>query len=75
MPFLLILLCNIRSWKQKKNQGLPPIPPQKSNGCMIPDDCKFHENFLLVDSGEHDVDRILVFGTKSGLDDLVKYKD
>ena len=43
---------------------------------MIP--CKFlasGENFLLLNSGQHDVDRILVFGTESGLDDLVKYKD
>ena len=31
--------------------------------------------FLLFDSAEHDVDRILVFGTESGLDGVVKYKD
>lgn len=28
--------------------------------------------FLLFDSAEHDVDRILVFGTESGLGDLMK---
>lgn len=35
---------------------------------------KFYENgdILLFDSAEHDVDRILVFGTESGLGDLVK---
>ena len=34
------------------------------------------ELFCYLDSGgEHDGDRILVFGTESGLDDLVKYKD
>ena len=31
-------------------------------------------NFLLYDSGEDDVNRILVFGTNSGLDDLERYK-
>lgn len=31
--------------------------------------------FFLLGSGEHDIDRFLVFGTESGLDDLVKYKD
>lgn len=38
---------------------------------------KFYENgeiFLLFDSGEHDVDKIFVFGIETGLD-LVKYKD
>ena len=33
------------------------------------------EILLLFDSGEWDVDRILVFGTESDLEDLVKYKD
>ena len=45
---------------------------------MIPDEFKFLENgekLLLFDSGERNGDRILVFGTESGLDDLVKYKD
>ena len=45
---------------------------------MIPDEYKFLENgeqFLHFDSGEREVDRFLVFGTESGLDDLVKYKD
>lgn len=45
---------------------------------MIPEEYKFlenDENLLLFDTGERDVDRILVFGTESGLDDLVTYKD
>lgn len=44
---------------------------------MIPDEFKFlenGENLLLFDSGERNGDRILVFGTESGLDDSVKYK-
>ena len=35
----------------------------------------FLENLFLLNSEERDVDGILVFGTESGLDDLVKYKD
>ena len=31
--------------------------------------------FLLFEGGGHDENRIVVFGTKSGLDDWVKYKD
>lgn len=31
--------------------------------------------FFIFDIGAHDADRMLVFGTESGLDDLVKYKD
>ena len=47
------------------------------NGFVTPVECKFLENgeyFLLLNSGEHDVDRFLVFGTESGLDGVVKYK-
>ena len=76
LPSLSDLSCNIRSWRQKKNQARP-VPP-KRNGYVIPDEYKFledGENFLLFVSGQHDADRILVFGTESGLDDLVKYKD
>ena len=43
---------------------------------MIPDKYNFLENgsfvCFAIDSGEHDVDTILVFGTESGLHDLVK---
>ena len=45
---------------------------------MITNKYKFLEKgeiFFLLDSGEHDGERILVFGIESGLDDLVKYKD
>ena len=80
MPSLPNLSCNIRSWRQRKNKAsLPlPLPHQKRNGYIIPDVHKFLENgdnVLLFNSGEHDVDRILVFATESGLDDLVKYRD
>lgn len=33
------------------------------------------ENFLLYDSGEDDRDRIVVFGTQAGLEDLANNKD
>ena len=44
---------------------------------MILDEYKFlenGENFLLFNSEERDVDRILVFSTESGVDDMMKYK-
>ena len=50
-------------------------PTPKRNGYMIPDEYNFCENFLLFNNGKHHVDGILVFGTKSGLDDLMNYKD
>jgi len=31
--------------------------------------------FLLFEGGEHDEDRIVGFGTDTGLDDWVKYED
>lgn len=50
--------------------------PPKRNGHIIPDKYNFLENgsfvCFAIDSREHDVDRILVFGTESGLHDLVK---
>ena len=76
LPSLPNLSHYIRSGRHKKNQA-PPIPP-KGNGYVIPDDCKFleiGEIFLLFDTREHNVDRILVFDTESGLDNLAKYKD
>lgn len=62
---------------EAKEQSSTSYSP-KINGCMIPDEFKFLENgekLLLFDSGERNGDRILVFGTESGLEDLVKYKD
>ncbi|XP_068206482.1 uncharacterized protein [Palaemon carinicauda] len=67
---------SIRGWRQKENQA-PPIPTGRS-GYIILEEYKFLENcdqFLLYDSGEDCPDRILVFATKAGLDDLEKNKD
>ena len=70
------LSCNIRSWRQRIIKSfLLSSDQRKRNGYVIPDEYKFCENFLLFDSGEHEVARILVFGIESGLDDLVKYED
>lgn len=62
---------------EAKEQSSTSYSPE-INGSMIPDEFKFLENgekLLLFDSGERNGDRILVFGTESGLEDLVKYKD
>lgn len=64
----------MRNWRQKKNR-VPFISPKET---VIPDEYKFlknGDNLLILNSGGHDVDRMLVFGTESDLDDLVKYKD
>ena len=67
---ILIKLSNIRSWRQK-NQTLPVL--LKRNSQLIPDKYKFL-TFFALDSGEHDVDEILPFGTESGSDDFMKYE-
>lgn len=50
--------------------------PSKRNGHMIPDKYNLLGNgsfvCFAIDNGEQDVDRILVFGTESGLGDLMK---
>ena len=72
MPSSPDLSCNVRGWRQKKNQASPVPLPAKKDGSIIPDECKFPANgekFLLFNGGEHDVDRIVVFGTESDLDD------
>ncbi len=56
----------------------PPLILKIRNNCTIPDQYKFHENggiFLLLDSGEDDTDRLLVFGTEADLDDMKNHKD
>ncbi|XP_066969100.1 uncharacterized protein [Macrobrachium rosenbergii] len=76
LPTKAHLSRSIRGWRQKENQA-PPIPTGRS-GYIIPGEYRFLENgdqFLLYDSGEDCSDRILVFGTKAGLDDLEKNKD
>ena len=67
---------NVTRWRQKKKKSSSSCTSQR-NGLVTPVECKFLENgeyFLLLNSGEHDVDRFLVFGTESDLDGVVKYK-
>lgn len=76
MPTISNMSRTVRRWRSKMSQA-PPIPKAR-NGYVIPEELKFRENrekFLLFDSGEDDVNRILIFGTESNLDDLVRYKD
>ena len=76
LPTKAHLSRSIRGWRQKENQA-PPSPTGRS-GYIIPEEYRFLENgnqFLLYDSGEDCSDRILVFGTEVGLDDLEKNKD
>ena len=75
LPTKAHLSRSIRGWRQKENA--PRIPTGRS-GYIIPEEYRFLENsnqFLLHDSGEDCSDRILVFGTEAGLDDLEKNKD
>ena len=75
LPTKAHLSRSISGWRQKENA--PRIPTGRS-GYIIPEEYRFLENgnqFLLHDSGEDCSDRILVFGTEAGLDDLEKNKD
>ncbi|XP_068208538.1 uncharacterized protein [Palaemon carinicauda] len=75
MPSNATLSRNIRKWRQFHVQ-VPPIPNAR-NGYAIPEDftrLESGENFLLYDSGEDDVSRILIFGTDSGSDDLENHR-
>lgn len=66
---------NIRRWRQKENKS-PPIP-QVRHGYLIPEDyAKLSTGslFLQYDSGEDDLERILVFASADGLSDLKKFK-
>ena len=68
MPSLTNLSCNIRSWRQRKNQA-PPLPSKKRNGYVVSNVYKFlenGENFWIFDRRERDVDRILLSGTEPG---------
>ena len=76
LPTKAHLSRSIRGWRQKENQA-PPIPTGRSK-YIIPKEYRFLENgnqFLLYDSGEDCLDRILVFGTEAKLDDLEENKD
>ena len=75
LPTKAHLSRSIRGWMQKENA--PRIPTGRSE-YIIPEEYILLENgnqFLLYDSGEDCSDRILVFGTEAGLDDLEKNKD
>ena len=72
LPTKAHLSRNIRGWRQEEN--VPGIPTGRS-GYIIPEEYRFLENgnqFLLYDSGEDCLDRILVFGIEAGLDNLRK---
>ena len=76
LPTSAHLSRSIRGWRQKESQA-PPIPTGRS-GYIIPEEYRYLDNgdkFLLYDSGEDCPDRILVFGTEAGLDDLEKNKE
>ena len=69
--------CIRQCWKLAEKEDSGSSYSLERNGYVIPDEYTFLENgetFLLFDDGEHDVDRILVFGTESGRDDLEKYR-
>ena len=64
---------NIRRWRQKAHNA-PPIPRQINN-FEIPEFYCFlatGEKFLAFDSGIDDENRILIFATDNGLEDLVR---
>ena len=76
MPSTATLSRNIRKWRQENVQA-PPIPDAR-NGYVIPvafQCLESGENILLYDSGEDNENRILIFGTNSGLDDLENYRN
>ena len=75
LPTKAHLSRSIRGWRHKENA---PRTPTGRNGYIIPEEYRFLENsdqLLLYDSGEDCSDRILVFGTEAGLDDLEKNKN
>ena len=62
---------NVQHWRQAA-LGIPALPPLRT-GYEIPDSFKFTKDgdlFLAYDSGVNDADRILMFATESGLNDL-----
>lgn len=61
---------------QKKNQS-PPVIQKEMVTCsgMKQESFENGEDFCCFDSGDHGVDRILVFNTESGLDNLAKYRN
>lgn len=75
MPSPMLVSRNIRNWRQVKGNA-PPIP-QGLTGYSIPDEYKVIGNgelFLQFDSGEFDKERMLMFATEKGLDDLMNVR-
>ncbi|XP_066941046.1 uncharacterized protein [Macrobrachium rosenbergii] len=75
LPSTVRVSRNIRNWRQAKVSA-PPIPHTRYS-YEIPDEYKFLDSgelFLQFDSGQSDKDRLLVFATNKGLDDLVNVK-
>ena len=76
MPTSATLYRNIRRWRQLES-SVPPIP-QERTGFVIPNEyCNLETGdlFLQYDSGSEDRNRILIFATCEGLDNLARYPD
>ena len=75
LPSAVNLSRNIRRWRQKENKA--PSIPQTRHGYLTPEDYVKLNNgslFLQYDSGEDDLERILVFASEDGLRDLKSFK-
>lgn len=70
-------MYHMQCWKLAEKGDAASSCSLERNDYVIPDENTFLESgetFLPFDGGERDVDRILVFGTESGGDDLEKDK-
>ena len=76
LPNLQHVSRNVRHWKQETS-CTPPIPSER-RGFVIPSEFQSlnsGEKFLQYDSGVDDENRILLFITNDGIEDLRKYKN
>ena len=76
LPSISSISHSIRHWRQVEDSS-PPIP-QERHGYSIPDQyCSTDScfKFLQFDSGEHDTERIFLFATDSGIDDIKRAKN
>ena len=75
LPSVAFMSQSIRRWR-KADERPPPVPVAR-NGFSIPEEFKTLESgevFLQFDSGIDDPNRILIFATDLGLDDLEQIK-
>lgn len=74
LPSTAALSRNIRRWRQKERRA-PAIPTSRTGFDIPAEYCNLDggKQFLRYDSGSDDNERILIFSTDQGLDDLVKY--